>query len=361
MNPPPIIPRPFDDVIIALLDPSVPFPAKMLHRFSDILPEDLESLKNIWLQVNNDRRAYLMEDLEEISDKDTLVSFEDLARFTLTDPDERVRRTAIRLLWDAGDASLAYQLIEMSKTDVAEEVRASAASGLGYYVYLGEMEEINELLLDKVVNHLMVLMTGQDTRLVRRRALEALGFRTDDEIDDHIRSAYKSNDNDWIVSALYAMGRSANAQWERMVLEMFVNQDPQVQAEAVRAAGELELASAREPLMILLEDADDLDEDIFFNTVWSLSKIGGPGVRKRLEEIIENADEDVMEELGDALDNLEFTETVNRTMFEFEADIADEDEDLFPPDIDIMEIDDDDFDEKPRPSKKDPRNPKKKA
>ncbi|NPV57108.1 MAG: HEAT repeat domain-containing protein [Anaerolineae bacterium] len=363
MKQPQTNPPTFDDVITALLDPTTPFPAKFLHRFSDISPEDLDSVKNIWEKVDCERRANLLDDLEKISDQDTLVSFEDLARFTLKDPDARVRSTAIRLLWDAGDSSLAYDLIELSKTDVSELVRAAAASGLGYYVYLGEMEEITEMLLDKVINHLMVLLTSKDTPLVRRRALEALGYRSDDEIDDHIRSAYKSDDSDWIMSALFAMGRSANPKWGRMVLEMFVHPNTQVRAEAVRAAGELELAEARDPLLILLEEPEELDEEVFFNAVWALSKIGGQGVRKRLEEIIDAADEDMAELLEDSLDNLEFTETFNRTMFEFEVELdgLEGETDDLPFEFDLLETDDEQETEKPRITRKDGRKTKKKT
>jgi len=56
---------PFNEVVSALLDNNTPFSPTYLHRFSDITPEDLAELKKVWPQVNPDRRAAVLEDLEE--------------------------------------------------------------------------------------------------------------------------------------------------------------------------------------------------------------------------------------------------------------------------------------------------------
>ncbi|WP_322806225.1 hypothetical protein, partial [Thermanaerothrix sp.] len=64
----------FDQVLAALLDTNQPFPARFLHRFSDLSPEDLERLKKVWGQVPVERRVALMEDLEMLAEADTLVS-----------------------------------------------------------------------------------------------------------------------------------------------------------------------------------------------------------------------------------------------------------------------------------------------
>jgi HEAT repeat protein len=87
---------------------------------------------------------------------------------------------------------------------------------------------------------------------------------------------------------------------------MLENPHPAIRTEAARAAGELELASARQSLLGLLQDDE---EDVRMAAIWSLSQIGGRGVREALEEIQEETeDEDEAEYLENALDNLAFTE-----------------------------------------------------
>jgi hypothetical protein len=82
-----------------------------------------------------------------------------------------------------------------------------------------------------------------------------------------------------------------------------------VQLEAVRAAGELELEKARKPILDLLKKPDEVDFDLKSAAVWSLSQIGGQGVREKLERMSETAeDEDESYFIDEALDNLDFKE-----------------------------------------------------
>ena len=69
----------FKVVLDALLNESKLFPPAYLHSFSDLPPREAIALKKIWPEIPTKRRQSLMEDLEELADADTLVSFEDLA------------------------------------------------------------------------------------------------------------------------------------------------------------------------------------------------------------------------------------------------------------------------------------------
>jgi HEAT repeat protein len=301
----------FNHVVSALLDNSKPFSPTMLHRFSDISEEDLAELKAAWQNVNPNRRVALLEDLEELAETDTLVSFDDLAMFALKDPDARARAIGIRLLWESDDRRLIPIFIGIMKNDNDEVVRASAAAALGMFVYIGELESIPAESLQNVENHLLAVYQGSDTPLVRRRALESLGFSSRNEVPDIIRKAYTSGNKEWIASALFAMGRSADEDWADYIVAMLDNIEPDIQIEAVRAAGQLELISAREPLLNMLEEDDLLDEDVRAAVIWSLSQIGGPGVREALSQLSEASEDDEEEEYIDmAIDNLSLAEGV---------------------------------------------------
>lgn len=320
-------PVPYQQIIEALLDESHPFPPKYLHRFSDISPEFLGALKESWTKINPDRRAVLLSDLEDLSDADTLCNFDDLGRFALEDSDPRVRAAATRLLWQAGDKSLVPVFLRMVRTDEDEVVRAAAVSALGEYVYMGELDALPAKMRRNIEDELIAIYRGSDTPLVRRRALESLGFSSREEVEGFIRSAIEM-EAPWRASALFAMGRSADQQWEQSILEMIDDPDLEVQFEAVRAAGELEIAKARQPIISLLEEHDDLDEGVRYAAIWSLSQIGGEGVRELLEQLLEEAyEEEEVEHLENALDNLSFTEGGGFfNMFDFDLDNNNEDD-----------------------------------
>ena len=302
---------PFQSVLDALLDDTKPFPARYLHRFSDISPADLALLIKAWPQVTSRRKHTLLEDLEELAESDTLTSFDDLARHLLRDDDPQVRVRAIRLLWETEDVKLAPVLLNILNEDEFAEVRAAAANALGLFIYQGELEKIPAELHHRIEDDLIKVATSTTETLVRRRALESLGYSGREEVIPLIENAYHEKNPEWVVSALFAMGHSCDERWKKQVLSKLHAPDEDIRSEAIHAAGELELPSARPILLDLLEDEEDLE--IRRELIWALSKIGGEGVRGRLEEILEvEADDEEAGFIEEALDNLTFTEDLAR-------------------------------------------------
>jgi HEAT repeat protein len=314
-----------EEIKKALLDREAPFPPAFLYFFSDITPAELNEVGKIWPEVWIERRRGLLEDMETLAEKDTLLFFDHMAVMCLTDEDPVARATAIRLLWQSDDENLIPKLIRMLKEDPDVIVRAAAATALGLFVYQGELEEIESSIYDRILENLIQVHTGTDDRLVRRRALEALGYATHPEVRGFIEQAYETDNEEWLQSALFAMGRTCNTSWVDWILDMFDHPDSLVRYEAVRAAGELEAKAAREPLFDLLEEGVE-DEDIYLAAVWSLSKIGGRGVRELIETSLEETDDpEEIHFLEEALENLNFTEQVsNFDMLFFEDDDQDE-------------------------------------
>ena len=301
---------PFEQVITALLDNNKPFSPTYLHRFSDMTPGNLKELQSVWSKIDLERKAALMKDLEELNNHDTLVCFDGISLMGVDDSDPRVRAASINLLWECDDDRLAPKFIQIMHNDPDEVVRATAASALGMFIYLGELDEIPGKLLKQIETTLLGAMNNpKESNLVQRRVLEALGYSSLAEVSPLIEKAYRMEDEQWQSSSLFAMGRSSDTKWERHVLDRLDAQD-EIQFEAVRAAGELELESAREPLLAMLNSSEqDVDEDLRDAAIWSLSKIGGEDVRDAIEKLMdETEDEEELEFLQNALDNLEFTE-----------------------------------------------------
>ncbi len=200
----------FDEIKAALLDNAAPFPAQMVYFFSDISAKDLRSLKEVWPQIWLDRRRGLLEDMETMSEADTLLFFDNVALMALDDEDPVARSTAIHLLWQSEEEKLAPRLLTLMVEDPNPIVRAAAATGLGIFVYLGELEEISAETFNQVETGLIEVHRGSDEILVRRRALEALGYASHPDVPVFIQQAYESNDEDWLQTALFAMGRSCD-------------------------------------------------------------------------------------------------------------------------------------------------------
>lgn len=296
----------FSKLIDALMDESTPFHPRYLNRFSDLEPNDIALLAETWPKVSVRRREALLEDLEEIHMADDLLWFEGIGRLALKDSEPGVRIRAIRILREYELADLLSTFMDVAEHDPDINVRADATIALGTYIYMGEVEDISPAKLQRVEEFLLGLLSSDDSKLVRRRALEAMGYSSREEMIGLIDNAYSSNDTDWLVSALYAMGRSANSHWNSKVLKMLTHKSPAVRAEAAGAAGELEIKAS---VPVLLELLRDTDLDVRLASIWALSQVGGEGVRRALEILLEASDDDEeANQIEKALENLDFTE-----------------------------------------------------
>jgi len=326
----------FQTILDALLNDNKDFPQRYLQFFSDLDPASLKAFLDGWPRVNPTRKLILLRQLEALVDTDTIVSFEDIGRALLKDVDGDVRAAAIRLLAESDDPKLANTYINILQKDTELEPRLEAATMLGEYVILGELEELDETIRHKIEDALLAMVSSKEDDQLRRCALEAVGYSSRPEAETVIETAFTRASPEWVASALTAMGRSSDPQWEEQVITMLVNEDLRIRKAAVQAAGELMSSDARGLLLSMLEDEED--DEVIAAIIWSLSQIGGEDVRTYLEALLdktedEDESEDLLELIENALENLTFTEDLER----FEMLALDPDDEL--KEIDIKELD----------------------
>jgi HEAT repeat protein len=320
----------FQSVLDALLSDRKEFPRRYLQEFSDIGALELQSVLDVWPRVKRSRKLTLLEELDALAEADTLVSFDDFARALLTDPEAEVRTRAIRLLGEYEDPKIVPSYLDMLKNDPDVNVRREAANALNLFVDLGELEEIPESIYHQVEDALLASANSEDDVRVRRAALESLGYSSRPEVATLIESAFQRADPAWQTSALIAMGRSADERWSDQVTRSLINVDDRIRKAAVEAAGLLSLPAARPILLKMLGEEEDAT--ILSAAIWSLSQIGGEDVRTYLESLMDQLEDDEqIEFLEEALDNLAFTEDLDR--FDLLA---------FDPDDELTEIEEDD-------------------
>jgi len=331
----------FSDALTALQDVSAPFPVRYLRSFSDLSPVNLKNLMRLWPSIPIERKVGLLEDLESVMEKDTLVNFDNLARTLLADAEPAVRTPALRLLWECEEQTIIPNLIEISVKDEDETARATAISLLGKFILLGELDALKDSTKELLTGHLVNIVLGSEKSLVKQRALESLGYSSHPDVPELIRNAFQSNDTRWITAALCAMGRSADETWAPQVETMLTSPEPEIQFEAIRAAGELELSSAREQLLSLLEEETE-DDEIRLALIWSLSQIGGEEVKEKLDELLKNPfSDDEAEWIEKAMENLDISSSGDLNLLDFSPENEEDGDD----EVSFDEFELDDFDD----------------
>ncbi len=309
----------FRKVLHQLKDISNPISPLLLYHFSDLSREEVAALERVWLEVPEERRLALVQDLSELADANVDLNPEAVWRLGLEDPVAQVRATCIEALWENESQELMGVFFNLLTSDPAPLVRAAAASALGNYVYLAELEELDARHGRRLEDALLLVATGNDELDVRRRAIEALGFSSRREVPAIIEAAYASPEEKLKVSALFAMSRSSDSRWRAPVLAELTSVSPALRLEAARAAGEIELAAA---VPNLIEATRDSDVEVRYAAIWSLGQIANEQARGALLGLLarrSGLDEDEVEHVQDALDNLEFVAEMNEFVL-LEAD-----------------------------------------
>ncbi len=330
---------PFSEVLTALLDVEQVLDPMNLFKLSDISPDNLAEIQKIWTKINLERRRALVEDLEDITDTNPLLSFEPIFRLALKDEDEQVRFFATRAIEVFDTDDLIPYFLSVLKEEVSVDLRAVTASVLGKYVYRGELDKISNKLKKNIEDHLLEILDKDHPLEIQCRALEAVSYSSREEVRDHILKAYQSEMDEWVASSLFAMGRSFDHQYSELVFEKLQHTSPKVRLEAVRASGELTLEVAVPIIIDLLQDLPDIRGA----AIWALSQIGGeeagPAIQGLLDDEISTDEEELIQQALERLDFLD--EGINLSLF----NLPYSDDDIILDDYDYQQDGYDDFDE----------------
>ena len=289
-----------------LNDDASPIPLDRLHNLSDLDSTGMELFAKNWLQTSTDRRRSVIQEFGTLADENIELSFESINRYALEDKDAHVRRIAIQNLWESEDPSLISIFIEKLKHDPSLEVRAAAADALGSFVLISETADIDPDLKLSLEDALLQSIQSEQDEKIHLSCLESLGYSSRQEVPDFIYQAYESGEEQFIRSALLAMGRSANKIWREQVIQELSNANPELRLEAAQAAGELEL---KEAFLDLIELLEDVNRDVKHAAIWSISQIGSSKAGEILERLYESSeDEEETQLLQDALDNFAFVD-----------------------------------------------------
>lgn len=317
-----------DALLKNLADEAQPLSLARLYLLSSLEPADVNRVRAVWSSIPAERRQSLMRHLVDISEVNFEVDFGDIFRIGLVDADADVRVAAVDGLWEENDVKLIRPLIDLMHADESEAVRAAAAGSLGRFVLAGELEEISPAKATPAVEALRREIADETIPLeVRRRAVEAIGYSSEDDVPDIVRNAYADDDERMRLSAVFAMGRSADTRWNDVILQEMESANPEMRFEAARASGELQNAAAVPTLSRLLQDEDDQVREA---AVWALGQIGGNEPRRLLTEILDDEDAEALHEAAEAaLEELEFmSDDLDFALFDFGDRLDDGDDDL---------------------------------
>lgn len=208
------------------------------------------------------------------------------------------------------DDALAKALVAVvGGAEEPEELRATSAIALGPVLELCDTEgfdedddmndaPISERTFGEVRQALRATYENPSTpKLVRRRVLEGAVRAPQDWQREAIRVAYASDDPEWRLTAVFCM-RFVQG-FDEQILASLESPDAEVQAEAVRGAGEWELEAAAPHVLRLLANKDT-DKDLLIAAITAVATVSRERALELLPDFEDSDDPDIAEAAEEA-------------------------------------------------------------
>lgn len=332
----------YDEALQHISRVGEPVRSSYLYALSGMTGGQLDLFRDQWAAMATERRRQVVRQLVELTEASFEVNFDPIFILAMGDEDSMVRTAGIEGLWENEDLRLIAPLIYLLESDESDRVRAAAATALGRFVLLGELEKIDSASAGSVEDKLRAVIGNPEEMLeVRRRAVEAIAYSSGDDVHQIIKEAYYSEDEKMQGSALFAMGRSADPSWRHLLLAELQNENPELRYEAARACGELELTRAVSRLGKMA--LNDPDSEVQQAAVWALGGIGGREARRILVVCLESDSTALSEAAGAALDEIDMSGEATSIPLYADDDEYDDDDELDEDEADYYARDDDDL------------------
>jgi HEAT repeat protein len=292
-----------DEVLQELKDGIGDVPSEpLLQGLSDLTERDIEKLEPVFSSLDANTRRILLQMLVDISSENFRLDYDEFGLMALIDKDGEVRRSAVEVLSESESGYVMNRLIRLAQQDKSLDVRAEACRVLGKFVLLGELGDLSEDKFTRVQECVINVLNNEREDLdVRRRALESIANSSHEIVIPSIESAYQSDDARLQISAVIAMGRSADERWEATVMQELVNgRTPEMRYEAARAAGELQIQEAVPHLARLLAEPDREGQEI---AIHALGEIGNREAVRALNAALEGAEAAEDDDMIDLIEN----------------------------------------------------------
>jgi HEAT repeat protein len=302
------------DIIKEIADADKPLVNSHLAELSRLTATDMPLLKSVWKSIDVKRRRQVITRLAELAKDSVELTFDLVYKYALSDPDAEVRTASIDGLWENEDPLLIGKYIRLMESDSSSEVQAAAASALSKFAVLAECGEIRSDYTGPISTALLATIdnTGKPVE-VRRRALESAAPLSLPAIREAIKKAYDSRDERFVISAIYAMGRTCDEAWLPILYKELDNPNAEIRYEAAGACGEIGDESSVSHLM---EHIYDSDIEVRLAMIQALAKIGGKEAQRGLQKVARDPNEAIREAVAQALSEIKTME--NMTLFEMD-------------------------------------------
>ena len=232
----------------------------------------------------------------------------DVLRNDQAEPSDRL--LAAELAGDSGDVNneLAEALLSiLQNANEPEALRCMAVISLGpalEFAYMDGFDDPEEVpITESMFRNIQETLhrfyrDARVPRKVRRRILEASVRAPEDWHKEAVRAAYRSNEEDWKLTAVFCMQYIDG--FDEQIFESICSKNPDILYEAICAAGNWEIDAAW-PYIAALISSDQTEKELLFAAIEAAVMIRPGEAAEILEPLTDSDDEDIVDAVYEAL------------------------------------------------------------
>lgn len=297
-----------------------PLQDKFLSGLSLLTKTNLAQFQANWSHIEPARQKQIMTKLVRLAEQQISLNFDPILIWILQTAETGLQTIALEGLWENEDPALVPLMMRLLQEGSSIPLRATAGQALGKYIYLGEIEQLDQAMARQVEEVLLntIYKAGEDTEVVRR-AIESLAYSGREGVSDIIAAAYDDDDEMMQMSAIFAMGRSCDRAWTSILLDALDRDEPAIRFEAARACGELVISDAVPKLINLIHQEDD--SEVQQSAIWALGQIGTKAAQDFLNQLLQHPEENIQWAAEESLDELLLLKGNLDDVFDYHANL----------------------------------------
>ncbi|MEE2884197.1 MAG: HEAT repeat domain-containing protein [Chloroflexota bacterium] len=273
---------------------------------SSLSEGNIDQFNLAWASLSIDRKKKILDELTNLCELDIAMDFSQIFLIGISDKNSLIREASVVGLWESNDRMIIKPLTELLRDDPSNPVRQAAAMTLATFTRRSQEGKLIHRDYQQIRESLLHAIEDESSDIdTKRRSIETIAHFGSSGIEDIILNAHKGYDSKLRQSAIYAMGRTSETRWIKLLIESLDDPDPAIRYETASSLGEL---GDETIIPYLTELLTDDDTEVKASAIRSLGQIGGSSAKQTISDYLDDEDSIIKESAISAMKIIRFEE-----------------------------------------------------
>ena len=196
---------------------------------SSLSEGNIDQFNSAWASISIERKKEILDELTNLSEVDIKMDFSQIFLIGISDKNSLIREASVVGLWESNDRMIIKPLTALIRDDPSNPVRQAAAMTLATFTRRSQEGKLIHRDYQQIRESLLYAIEDESSDIdTKRRSIETIAHLGSSGIEDIIINAHKGYDSKLRQSAIYAMGRTSETRWIKLLIASLDDPDPAI-------------------------------------------------------------------------------------------------------------------------------------